>query len=568
MKHAESMSGEERRAAYWPALFVFLCAFILIELAGADRLPLIDRDEGWYAEISRTMQETGDWVVPRFRGAVFVGKPVFAFWCQGLSMKLLGASPLTARLPSIICGVITLLLVSFAVRRSLGRTRAWWSVFVLGTSALFIGHSRLAFVDPELLLWIVIAQICLAAIYMGRMHWQIPCILWISAGMGLLTKGPVALGMLAGTAVALALLDVGRNFLSLAAWRRAIGWWKSTRPLPGAAITLVIVLPWGILVHERAPGFLSATLFTSMVGPIFVKPLESRSTLHGIYLAAIWPCFLPWCLMLPAVLVTAWRHRRVPALRFCLAVTVGSLAVIECVQQKMVHYLLPLFPALAVLTGDFLTRAIRNPKFVRVKGWKWGFAGWQLSLYAGGIFVWIVAAKYSSLPRLATVFCSLLLLGVVPLVAILFRRGTDRLAFLAMGWGSLGIAGIIFAIFLPAFGALSALRQASESLRQAGFSGEPVGLVGYSEPSISFYLDGQGDVLGPGFLSSHNPGEWPRWLVISSGQWGQLTANERDQLSILGRFGVISGGSMRANTAIYVTKTRSSPNVIASASER
>ena len=105
-------------------VWLFLAAFTMLGLIGSGRMPLIDRDEGWYAEVSRTMLEQGDWVVPRFRGEVFTGKPVLAFWCQAASMALFGNNPFAARLPSTVCGLLTLSLVWFGVKKVAGRQRA------------------------------------------------------------------------------------------------------------------------------------------------------------------------------------------------------------------------------------------------------------------------------------------------------------------------------------------------------------------------------------------------------------------------------------------------------------
>ena len=149
--------------------------------------------------------------------------------------------------------------------------------------------------------------------------------LWTTLGLALMTKGPVAIGMFAGTIAALVLLDVGGDFGSVAAWRRAAGWWRLTRPWLAALILPAVVLPWAILIHQRSPGFLQSMFFTSMLGPIFFKPLESRGSMHGFYLLLIWPCFVPWSLLMPAAMISGWKHRRLPVIRFCLAAFLGPI---------------------------------------------------------------------------------------------------------------------------------------------------------------------------------------------------------------------------------------------------
>src|ERR1700735_1031167 len=75
-----------------PLAMVIVLACAAVFLVGNNRMALFDRDEGWYAEVARNMLATGDWVVPRCQGTVFDTKPVFAFWCQAVSMEIFGPS--------------------------------------------------------------------------------------------------------------------------------------------------------------------------------------------------------------------------------------------------------------------------------------------------------------------------------------------------------------------------------------------------------------------------------------------------------------------------------------------
>ncbi|MGD0389741.1 MAG: glycosyltransferase family 39 protein [Tepidisphaeraceae bacterium] len=536
---------------------LLLMGFVLVGLVGNNRMPLIDRDEGWYTQISRTMLGSGDWVVPRFRGKVFAGKPVLAFWCQAASMGVFGVTPFAARLPSTISGLLTLGLVWWGVRRSAGEKRALWATFVLSSSLLFMVMSKLALTDAELLLWIVIGEISLAALYMGRRDFWIAAVLWAALGLALMTKGPVAIGMFAGTAAALALIDVGRDFFSLAAWRRATGWWWAMRPWLGVAIVVAVVSPWAMMVHARSPGFLASTIGTRMLAPIFVKPLDGRGSMHGIYLILIWPGFAPWSILLPTAVFSGWRHRRLPVLRFCLAALIGPWLVIEGVQQKLMHYLLPLIPPLSVLAADVIARAVRNVRIMRPRGWKWGVTAWGIAIGCGGFLPWTLAARFRGLPYVAMTFLSLVVLTVVGLAMWFLFTRRDRVAFVVMGIGSLCVAAVFTALVLPAYAPANALRLAGGAMREAGFDRtQLVALIGYSEPSITFYLDGQGEVYPTDYLQTHPAEQWPPWMILSSNVWDGLPPKNRDRLVAVGEFQVLSGGSSRGNGTIVVAKAR------------
>jgi 4-amino-4-deoxy-L-arabinose transferase-like glycosyltransferase len=542
-------------------LFAFLAAFTLLGLIGNDRLPLIDRDEGWYAQISRSMLEQGDWVVPRFRGEVFNGKPVLAFWFQAGAMAVFGSNSFAARLPSTACGLMTLCLVWWGVKKIADEGIAFWTIFVLGSSALFIGVSKLALIDSVLLLWIVIGEMSLAALYLGKREFRFAVLLWTAMGLALLTKGPVAVAMIAGTVAALVVFDVGRDFRSRAAWSRATRWLWFTRPWLAVLILPILVLPWGILVHERSPGFLQSSLVTSMLGPIFFKPLESRGSMHGFYLVMIWPCFLPWALLIPATMKSAWVQRQLPIIRFSVAAFIGPLFVIEGVQQKMAHYLVPLLPPLALLVAAMISRAVKNHEIVRGFAWRWGILLWGIPLAVAAAVPWMFVRQYHGMPY--GVMSELTLAGflTVGLSIWFFFTMRDRAAFIAMGIGSLCVSFVFTTMFLPAFSPLNAVRLAGIQMHQNGFkAAQSVGLIGYSEPSLTFYLDGQGTVFADNYLVTHSPDEWPKWIVLSSAIWKRLPPPQRGMLSLIGEFQIMSAGSSHGNTSIIVAQSRDVPS--------
>src|SRR5215207_832922 len=114
---------------------LIILAAAALYLIGNGSVPLWDRDEPRYAQTSRQMLQSGDWVVPRFLDKVRTAKPVFIYWCQAASMALIGeqgdAGVFAARLPSVLAMTIVLGIVAVIVRRSAGPERAFWTVFVL-----------------------------------------------------------------------------------------------------------------------------------------------------------------------------------------------------------------------------------------------------------------------------------------------------------------------------------------------------------------------------------------------------------------------------------------------------
>ena len=198
------------RRGYAIRTLLILIGALIVYLIGNAQVPLWDRDEPRYAQTSSQMLRTGDWVVPRLLDEVRTAKPVLIYWCQASAMRVLGENEFAARLPSAVSMLLTLIVLALVIWRTAGPRRAAWTVFILASSGLAIAAAKMCITDAVLLLWVVIAELCLIAIYRNRAPWWTPYLMWVAIALGGLTKGPVVLGVLLTTMLALAILDVGR----------------------------------------------------------------------------------------------------------------------------------------------------------------------------------------------------------------------------------------------------------------------------------------------------------------------------------------------------------------------
>src|SRR5256714_12041347 len=108
-------------------IVIFILSAACLYLIGNGQVSLWDRDEPRYAQTSRQMLQSGDWVVPHFLGEIRTAKPPFIYWCQATAMKLLGDTAFAARLPSTVATLLTLLLMSIALPHEIGRRRTIWA---------------------------------------------------------------------------------------------------------------------------------------------------------------------------------------------------------------------------------------------------------------------------------------------------------------------------------------------------------------------------------------------------------------------------------------------------------
>src|SRR5436190_10961582 len=376
-----TLVAQKRKAGLVLSAPMVIIAATVLYFIGAGRVSLWDRDEAWYAQTSKQMLESGDWVVPRFLDAPRYAKPIFIYWCQAASMKLFGPTALAARVPSAVAMLGTLTLLAFVLRRVAGAQRSSLTILIFASSAIVIASAKMCLTDSVMLFFLTAAQLAIFAIYRNEDSLA-PWLLWVALGGAILTKGPFPLVVLLATLIALAAFDVG-DWKSMRSWRDAIRWWWKLRPLLGVLILIVIVAPWLIMLHHREPA-----AFRAMLGePVrhLTSDQDSHWTYPGYYPLTIWLTFFPWSLLLPAALIYGWKRRKQPMARFAMATILGNWIFAELMITKLPHYMLASFSSLAFLTAGILSVWIRR-----------AFVPWQMKL---GAVLWsMVSLVFAILP--------------------------------------------------------------------------------------------------------------------------------------------------------------------------
>jgi 4-amino-4-deoxy-L-arabinose transferase-like glycosyltransferase len=519
-------------------IIILLLAASVIYLIGNASVPLWDRDEPRYAQTSRQMLRSGDWIVPRLLDEVRTAKPIFIYWCQAGAMTLLGDTAFAARLPSAIAMLLTLIVVVVVIDRTIGSRRALWTAFILATSGLSIAAAKMCITDAVQLLWVTIAQMCLVGIYV-RARFPLPLVMWIAIALAGLTKGPVVIGAQLTTMLALAALDVGRNWRSIGAWRNAIRWWQHTRPLLGILIVVLICGPWLYFIHQREPTFLPTIIGHDVLARVRTG-LEGHRGPPGYYLLTIWVTYFPWSLFLPATLVWAWRRRANPILRFALAAVIGPWVMFEIVQTKLVHYLLPVFPALAFLTADLLIRESRRRQGeLRSRGFVGVVSGWAILVGLLGLLPWLALRQFDRdrIVIVATAGISVVCVAYGAIVWMQFQSRHPLRAAAFMGCGMLLFVAALYGLYLPHASFLHLSPRVARVLLDNGATdrGDAI-MIDYKEDSLAFYQGGtirrESDDL---FLLKTPPWEWPRWVVITDRVWSAHPSWVREQFDEVAR---------------------------------
>ncbi|MDP1899995.1 MAG: glycosyltransferase family 39 protein [Rubrivivax sp.] len=328
-------------------------ALLLVRLASLAMVPLMDTTEARYADIARRMVQGGDWITPWFTETVpFWGKPPLSFWATALSFKLLGVNEFAARLPHLLLGVAVAALVWRHARRH-SRRAAWHAMAWLGASSLFLVASGAVMTDMALALGTTLVMVGFwKAFHGGDGRARMPWAMVLGAAIGLLAKGPVSV-ILWGVPVVGWVLFGGHL---VQAWRR-IAW------LRGAALVLVVSLPWYAWAESRTPGFLEYFIvgehWMRFVTPGWKGDLYGSA--HIFPRGAIWLFALgavaPWPFLLPALFPARRPAASAPAAfdpgerRYLLLWALTPCLFFTPARNILWTYVLPGLPALALLAG-------------------------------------------------------------------------------------------------------------------------------------------------------------------------------------------------------------------------
>ncbi|WP_165978950.1 ArnT family glycosyltransferase [Antarcticimicrobium luteum] len=459
-----------------PMIFVALFALLMF-LPGFFSLPPIDRDETRFAQASRQMAQSGDYIDIRLGEGTRYKKPVGIYWLQSAAVKLVGESHATEiwvyRLPSLAMAVAACLLTYLIALSLVGAQAALLAALLMAVCFVLGGEARLAKTDATLLATVLAAQLVLARLHMRgaeavRGGW--PWLFWGAMGASMLIKGPI------GPMV------VGLTVLALIVLRRGVRWLAPLRWGRGLLLFVAIVLPWYVAITVKSgDAFWAEALGRDLIGKIG-EGQESHGAPPGAYALAVWLTFWPASILLPFGLWYGWSARREPAVLFCLAWILPSWLVFEITATKLIHYVMPTYPALAVLAAaGWLAR----PDGPLSRPYRLFLAAMLALALLLGAAPLIFSLQYGTGPSvLWALGIALSLAGIWSVWTAMRARARLRVV-LGMGLLSLGLSVSLFG-HLARFGHIwpsNAL--AGLYVQAAGMCEDPAYLsVGYGEPSL------------------------------------------------------------------------------------
>jgi 4-amino-4-deoxy-L-arabinose transferase-like glycosyltransferase len=466
---------------------VLIVIALLAFLPGFFQIRPVDRDEARFAQATKQMIESGDFVDIRFQDEARYKKPVGIYWLQAAVVELADAASVPRahsrialyRLPSLLGAIGAVLLTYWAALVFVSRRAAVLAAIMMATSILLGVEARLAKTDAMLLFTCVAAMGALGRAYLVQFKqsgahsnpWITPAIFWSALAGGILLKGPLILLFVALTIASLIILDRSADWL----WR--------LKPLPGVLWLFLLVLPWFIAIMARN----GWSFFSESIGHDLAAKLGSGQETHGAppgyYFVLFWVTFFPGSILAGLATPAVYKSWREPATKFLLAWLVPAWIVFEVVITKLPHYVLPLYPALGILIAGVVDRHALSRRLWLERGTVWWF------LITVALAVLTVVANVYFEQQLGLPAWPFLAGAVILSFGAwwLYQIDGAEPSLLRAAGASILISIAVFGLTFPRLPSLFPAATISRYLAGVGCTPE-VAAAGYQEPSLIFLV--------------------------------------------------------------------------------
>jgi dolichol-phosphate mannosyltransferase len=403
------------------------------------RAPLLEPQEPRYAEIPRQMLSEGRLLVPVLHGQPYLDKPPLLYWLVMGSYAVFGVHDWAARLIPGLAGVLTVLLTYGWGRRVVGERAGLCGALLLCLSAGFVYRERMLNMDSLLCLEVTAALACahLALTAGPVLRWRWWLLSAAACGLGLLTKGPVALVLVLAPLLIYPWLEPRCARVRFRAW------------IAFLLLAVAVAAPWYVAVMVREPDF-AYTFFWRHHVERFLTPFDHEKP-AWFYLPGLLAGMLPWMLLLSGFLRFLLRRplraarRRPAALGFFLLSALWCLVFFSVSGCKRPAYILPAMPPLALALGCYLNvlvpRATRSSEYGLATLWRWRSRAARqatiLVLILGFAIVALAGLRQMLKPGPALALETLALIGLAYFTA---RRGVSWGACAAVTFAVLGLA--------------------------------------------------------------------------------------------------------------------------------
>ena len=468
------------------AAAALLALALLAFTPGLFALQPMDRDEPRFAQASKQMLETRDFIDIRFQDEARHKKPVGIYWLQAAAVSAAEAAGVTDaqrtiglyRLPSWLAAIGSVLLTYWGGLAFLSRRGAFVAAALMASTVLLGVEARLAKTDATLLLTCLVGFGVLARLWFSAVSPQTArpiglgaaLAFWIAMGVGILVKGPITP------------LIVFLPALVLSIRERSGRWLKPLRPWLGLLIVLILVAPWLTAIALKTGG----SFFADSVGKDMLGKVGQGQERHwgppGLYSLLFWVTAWPVAVFMGLAFRFAWVERRDDGVAFLLAWILPCWLIFEIVQTKLPHYVLPLYPAIAVLAMVAIERD--------AVPFGWRTAKWVSALALltpllilgalGGFWHFERTLPFMAVPLI-------LLAAVAGYWAMRALQKAEPMAAASLAVVSaLALTSAVYPMAMPEFRTINLSNRLAEAARATTCEKPAYASAGFNEPSLVF----------------------------------------------------------------------------------
>ncbi len=476
----------------WRGYVLIALIALASSLFGAGRVQVMDADEARFAQATRQMVESGDYVRIRLQDEARNKKPIGLHWLQAASVNAM--QPLTHRLnvvwpyrlPSALGIVLAALATLWAGQALVTHRAAFFGAGIFAAGMLVGFEGMTAKTDAVLLGFTTLAIAALARLRFAPTRTRVyALVFWLALGCGVMIKGPVT--------PLVAALTLG----ALTLWEKRVAWMKPLLWWPGPLLAAAIVAPWSIAISLETNGSFFLDMIFGDIAPKLVSGQEGHFALPGYHLFLLAFLIFPATYALPAAARLIWETVRAARdddahapMRFLIAWALPVMIFFELAPTKLPHYVLPAYPAFALICGAGLMA-------MRRRAWRSAHpAGVVMFGVVGLVIVALMAGSATFMPgdfaadlrrAISTALVGIGVVAAAVTALIMLRRPAARA-------GAMIVCALILSFslrerLLPEARALNVSSEAVAALTRARLTpraDRPLWVVGYNEPSLVF----------------------------------------------------------------------------------
>lgn len=496
----------------WLNIVLLLCVAGIITFSYLGSLPLLDPDEPVYAETAREMLQYHDFISPRIYGDFWYDKPPMYYWLVAGAFKIFGVSEFAARFPSALLATAGAVLVYLSGRKLFGERAGILAGLILATSLEYFYLSKAAVTDITLTFFLTAA---LLAFLQGKYYFFYGC-----AALAVVTKGPI--GIIFCSVIPGLYIMLTGNWVLL----------KRMKVLTGMVLFGVIALPWYILMYQyHGMDFIDTFLGFHNVTR-FLQPEHSSGTLWYYYVPVIIFGFFPWIAFMVQAIYAALKDKSVNQQRLAFlviwAATVFGFFTFS--QTKLVSYILPMYPPIALLVGWYIDKAWSENTFSILK--------WSAAVFTVVACILEAGLIYAGKTMTPNLFLPGIIMTIVFAVANILLwwlsvKRDFRLVFAINVVTMLFFSTYLVTNLLPVIAPTFSMKSFVEDFNQYYDGKSQVYVTKYYRPGFMFYSGVPGkektDTLHTKLLDENEEA----FFIVSSREYKELPADLQGKVIVL-----------------------------------